>query len=245
MNRILFAATLAASFQAGSMALAETSPQSMGADARVRSVLYNPVDVVVLDTHLRINTAIELGAGERIDSVLLGDSEAFEVEVLSNRTTVSIKPVIAGAQTNMTIYTSRRTVSFAISEGRTRTPTYRVVLRYPDTSPARPSRVVSGSRDIGYAWSGDDALRPLKVWNDGQATYFAFPANMRPSIFGVDANGYKVTLNSGTRGSVVLVAGLRSAYAIRIGDQVTCIERVAGGVTTSAPEIQALAAMEF
>ena len=118
MNRILFAATLVASLQAGSMALAETSPQSMGADARVRSVLYNPVDVVVLDTHLRVNTAIELGAGERIDSVLLGDSEAFEVEVLSNRTTVSIKPVIAGAQTNMTIYTSRRTVSFAISEGR-------------------------------------------------------------------------------------------------------------------------------
>ena len=68
---------------------AEVAPASMGADARVRSVLYSPVDVIRLDTQLRVNTAIELGAGERIDSVLLGDSEAFEVEVLSNRTTVS------------------------------------------------------------------------------------------------------------------------------------------------------------
>jgi len=97
-----------------SVSTAEIAPASMGADARVRSVLYNPVDVIRLDTHLRVNTAIELGAGERIDSVLLGDSEAFEVEVLSNRTTVSVKPLIAGAETNMTIYTGRRTISLSI-----------------------------------------------------------------------------------------------------------------------------------
>ncbi|MGA0542596.1 TrbG/VirB9 family P-type conjugative transfer protein [Neotabrizicola sp. VNH66] len=90
----------------------------------MRSVLYNPVDVTRLDTQLRVNTAIELG--ERIDSVLLGDSEAFEVEVLSNRTTVSVKPVIAGAETNMTIYTGRRTITLAISEGRSRNPIYRL-----------------------------------------------------------------------------------------------------------------------
>ena len=104
-------------------AFAEVAPASMGADARVRSVLYSPVDVIRLDTQLRVNTAIELGAGERIDSVLLGDSEAFEVEVLSNRTTVSIKPVIGGAETNMTIYTGRRTITLAISEGRSQNPT--------------------------------------------------------------------------------------------------------------------------
>ena len=49
-----------------SAASAEIAPASMGADARVRSVLYNPLDVIRLDTHLRVNTAIELGAGERI-----------------------------------------------------------------------------------------------------------------------------------------------------------------------------------
>ena len=109
---------LACAFGATTIGHAEVAPASMGADARVRSVLYNPVDVIRLDTHLRVNTAIELGAGERIDSVLLGDSEAFEVEVLSNRTTVSVKPLIPGAETNMTVYTGRRTISLSISEGR-------------------------------------------------------------------------------------------------------------------------------
>ena len=129
---------------------AEVAPASMGADARVRSVLYNPVDVIRLDTHLRVNTAIELGAGERIDSVLLGDSEAFEVEVLSNRTTVSIKPVIAGAETNMTIYTGRRTITLAISEGQSRNATYRLVLRYPETNTGRTSQsAVAPGRKYG------------------------------------------------------------------------------------------------
>lgn len=228
-------------------AIAEVSPASMGADARVRSVFYNPVDVVRLDTHLRVNTAIELGAGERIDSVLLGDSEAFEVEVLSNRTTVSVKPVIAGADTNMTIYTGRRVISLAITEGRSRSPTYRLVLRYPESSMARPARATTtqGLRDIGYAWSGDAALKPTHIWNDGEATYFAFAPGLRPSIFGVDARAREVTLNSGTRGSIVRVPGLRSAYSIRIGTQVLCIEREEGGVTTDPALLAKLQGWEF
>jgi type IV secretion system protein VirB9 len=224
---------------------AETAPASMGADARVRSVFYNPVDVIRLDTHLRVNTAIELGAGERIDSVLLGDSEAFEVEVLSNRSTVSVKPVIAGAETNMTIYTGRRTITLAISEGRSRNPIYRLVLRYPETASARPSRVAASSRDIGYAWSGDAKLKPVNIWNDGQATYFAFAPDLRPSIFGVDATGREVTLNSGTNGSVVRVPGLRDEYSIRIGTEVLCIERVEDGVTTDPALIAKLQGWEF
>ena len=229
------------------VATAEVAPASMGADARVRSVLYNPVDVIRLDTHLRVNTAIELGAGERIDSVLLGDSEAFEVEVLSNRTTVSVKPLIAGAETNMTIYTGRRTISLSISEGRSRNPTYRLVLRYPETGTSGTARstVAAGSRDIGYAWSGDETLKPVHIWNDGQATYFAFAPGLRPSIFGVDATGREVTLNSGTRGSIVRVSGLRSAYSIRIGTQVLCIERVDGGVTTDPALLAKLQGWEF
>ena len=227
--------------------LAETAPASMGADARVRSVLYNPVDVIRLDTTLRVNTAIELGAGERIDSVLLGDSEAFEVEVLSNRTTVSIKPLIAGAETNMTIYTGRRTIALYIREGRTQNPTYRLVLKYPETSTSRSTRPVvsASSRDIGYAWSGDEKLKPINIWNDGQATYFAFAPDLRPSVFGVDATGREVTLNSGTRGSIVRVPGIRDEYSIRIGTQVLCIQRVEGGVTTDAAVIAKLQGWEF
>jgi len=147
----------------------------------------------------------------------------------------------------MTIYTGRRTISLSISEGRSRNPTYRLVLRYPETGTGRTARstVAAGSRDIGYAWSGDETLKPVHIWNDGQATYFAFAPGVRPSIFGVDATGREVTLNSGTRGSIVRVSGLRSAYSIRIGGQVLCIERVDGGVTTDPAVLAKLQGWEF
>ena len=54
-----------------------------------------------------------------------------------------------------------------------------------------------------------------------------------------------VTLNSGTRGSVVRVAGVRDAYSIRIGKQVLCIERSPGGVTIERAIIDPLTMMEF
>lgn len=238
---------LASSLALALPVFAEVAPASMGADARVRSVLYSPVDVIRLDTQLRVNTAIELGAGERIDSVLLGDSEAFEVEVLSNRTTVSIKPVIGGAETNMTIYTGRRTITLAISEGRSQNPTFRLVLRYPETGGGKATKptVASGSRDIGYAWSGDEKLKPVHIWNDGQATYFAFAPGLRPSIFGVDGTGREVTLNSGTQGSIVRVPGLREEYSIRIGTEVLCIEHAEGGITTDPALLAKLQGWEF
>jgi type IV secretion system protein VirB9 len=145
----------------------------------------------------------------------------------------------------MTIYTGRRTITLAISEGHSRNPIYRLVLRYPESSSARPAKVAGGSRDIGYAWSGDEKLKPVNIWNDGTATYFAFAPGLRPSVFGVDATGREVTLNSGTNGSVVRVPGLRDEYSIRIGTEVLCIERVEGGVTTDPVLIARLQGWEF
>ena len=61
----------------------------------------------------------------------------------------------------------------------------------------------------------------------------------------MDATGREVTLNSGTRGSIVRVSGLRAAYSIRIGSQVLCIERVDGGVTFDPALLAKLQGWEF
>ncbi|APX26317.1 MULTISPECIES: TrbG/VirB9 family P-type conjugative transfer protein [Salipiger] len=228
-------------------ALAERAPQTMGQDARVRSVWYNPSDVIRVDTNLRTNTALELGRGERIEQVLLGDSEAFDVEVLSNRNTVSVKPVIGSAHSNMTIYTSRRAIAFVLTEGRSKTPTYRVAVKYPEDQPARTSSTPKaiGTRDTGYEYAGGGQARPKAVWNDGHATYFEFRQGVRPSIFAVDGEGYELTVNSQTRGRVVRVGGVAEAFTIRIGDEVICIRHVAGGKTVDPFILRSLAGKEF
>ena len=92
--------------------------------------------------------------------------------------------------------------------------------------------------DLSLLDAGDVDQTPLV---DGGA----FAPGLRPSIFGVDATGREVTLNSGTRGSIVRVSGLRSAYSIRIGGQVLCIEGVDGGVTTDPALLAKLQGWEF
>lgn len=245
MQRSFVAAfVVGVSFVLPSGILAERAPQTMGQDARVRDVIYSASDVIRVDTHLRVNTAIELGAGERINQVLLGDSESYEVEVLSNRNTVSVKPVVSGAATNMTIYTSRRAISFFLTEGRTQTPTFRVVVTFPADAPVAAARP-AGGRDLGYQLSGDSEIRPIRVWNDGTSTFFEFLGNIRPSVFGLNTEGFEITQNSQTRGTVVRVEGVRTAYAIRIGAEYICIRRVEGGFTTTETTLAALRALEF
>lgn len=230
-----------------SPAFAERAPRSAGADARVRTVMYNEVDVIRIDTQLRVNTAIELGKGERISQVLLGDSESYEVEVLSNRNTISIKPVIGKAHSNMTVYTNRRAIAFYLTEGASNTPTFRVTVQYPDERPARTVAAAGtpGSRDSGYSYSGKGEFRPVKVWNDGRNTFFEFTGETRPSIFGVNAQGYEVTTNSTTRGRIVKVTGISNEYSIRVGDQVICIKRIEGGAVYEAQIVAALQTKEF
>lgn len=227
-----------------SPAIAERKPRSMGADVRVRQVTYSPIDVVRVDTHQRVNTAIELGNGERISQVLLGDSESFEVEVLSNRTTISVKPVVARASSNMTIYTNRRAIAFYLTEGRTKSHTYRVVMNFPEET--RPSRTPApGPRDVAYQYAGDAPFRPVRVWNNGRHTYIELPSETRPSVFGINASGYETTTNSVTRGRIVRVAGIQSEYAIRIGDEVICVRRVEGREQDDPNLSATLAAKEF
>ncbi|MEQ8922491.1 MAG: TrbG/VirB9 family P-type conjugative transfer protein [Marinovum algicola] len=243
MTRLILTAVTAAALMT-TPAFAERAPVTMGQDARVRHVTFNASDVIRIDTHLRVNTSIELGPGERINQVLIGDSVSFEVEVLSNRNVVSIKPVEARTATNMTIYTNRRAVAFSLTEGRSKTHSFRVVVNFPEDRP-KHRQLTGGRRDLGYQYAGSGDLRPLRVWNDGRSTFFEFRPGLRPSIFGLNGKGYEITLNSQTRGEIVRVPGIRDAYTIRMGETFVCITRDTGGFTDEPATVAALRQREF
>lgn len=234
----------AAVFGTAAPAIAERLPHTIGKDARVRHVTYSASDVIRVDTHLRVNTAIELGQGERISQVLLGDSESYEVEVLSNRNIISVKPVVARASSNMTVYTNRRAIAFHLTEGRGRHHSFRIVLQYPDARPNKPA-AATGTRDTGYQFSGKANFRPLRVWNNGRHTFFEFRNDTRPSVFGVNAAGYETTTNSASKGRIVRVSGVQSEYSVRIGEEVICIRRIQNGTIVSQSTVAALSGKEF
>lgn len=225
---------------------AERLPSRAGPDARIQVVNFHASDVVRINTALVTNTAVEFDRGESVRSVLVGDSESFEVHVLSSANVISIKPIVARAATNMTVYTDRRSYSFYMTEGSGQPP-FRVMFNYPEArrQSAAPAPNYGLARDMAYQWRGNaPEILPVRVWNNGEATFFEFRGETLPSIFAVDSRGNERSVNSTTMGNVVRVRGTGTEFTLRYGDAWLCIRRVEGQQVFDAALIRDLAAKE-
>lgn len=211
---------------------AETGPRSIGADPRIKQYTYSPTTVYRLDVAMKIITSIEFAGGESIDSVLMGDSESWEVIRLQSGNVLAVKPLIAGARTNMTVYTSQRSYTFELRAVPARAGSaslnYRIDFRYPDQERAKATRQQAAAarpRDPNYYLAGQvTAFRPVAVHDDGRTTTFVFPENApRPAIFRVDSQGRESIVNLRETGNSVVVTGTSDRWTLRIGEEELCI----------------------
>ena len=243
MALVLALAVGATGVLAPSLVAAEATPRGGTTDDRIRTAVYDPDQVYVIETDLAHATTIRLGPGERFAAVAVGDTESFQVDPIPELgNVITIKPHVAGASTNMTVITDGRSYNFHLREGRSRAQFFEVRFTYPGggrgagdetaklpggavrtTAGATPSGTVNG----GYLASGSQDFRPTQVWDDGRHTYFRFAASARqPAIFKADAQGRERTVNwTQMDEDVVRVRGLSRDWTLRIGEEAICIRR--------------------
>ena len=70
---------LALTFLAPLTAVAENSPTPGPTDARVRTIVYNPRDVVDILGHYGYQTLVRFADYEQIENISIGDSLAWQV----------------------------------------------------------------------------------------------------------------------------------------------------------------------
>ncbi len=75
-------------------------------DARVRTVVYNPRDVVKITGHYGFQTLIQFADYERIENISIGDSLSWQVVPNDQRNLLFVKPIEENAETNLTIVTA-------------------------------------------------------------------------------------------------------------------------------------------
>lgn len=233
---LIVAASLVARALVPASVSAETQPRSIGADARIKQFTYSKDTVYRLDLAMKFITSIEFLPGESIDSVLMGDSESWQVTRLQSGHVLALKPLIAGARTNMTVYTSQNTYTFELRA--TSAPagssalSYRIGFRYPERETARAAsqrREQARPRDPNYYVAGRAPFRPVAVYDDGRRTYFEFPRDApRPAIFRVDEAGRESIINVRETETGSVVTGASDRWTLRIGDEEICVahERV-------------------
>ena len=211
---------------------AETRPRPFPQDSRIRSFTYDEHEVYRLDTYMRFITAIEFAPGENIESVQMGDSESWQIVRLDRGDILSVKPLIEGAYTNMTVYTNLRPYTFELRsrQGQVGSPdlNYRVSFRYPeDEARVRNAAIERAERPKNYdyyAAGNAPAIKPVQVYDDGKRTVFVFPDNARrPGIFLVSPDGRESIVNVRHDANASIVDRVSDRWTIRIGDEEICV----------------------
>ncbi|MBI1682312.1 TrbG/VirB9 family P-type conjugative transfer protein [Caulobacter hibisci] len=225
MKRSLLALSLALGVAAP--ALAQTVAPAVvhaAADPHIRTFAYDPDRVQRLTGVMGFQTMIEFGPDERIENVSIGDALGWQVTPNKRATLLFLKPVDRAPATNMTVVTDRRRYVFELSVAPAKASTadaaYVVRFRYPPVAveapppPAKPAAPIA--HNSAYSVQGATGLAPSRIFDDGRATYFAWPQQADlPAIFVVGADGAEGLANAVVKDGYLAVDRIAPRFVLR------------------------------
>ena len=210
-------------------ALATETPRPGAIDSRIRTVAYDPDQVVRLTGYFGIQTMLEFAADERIENVSIGDAMGWQVTPNKKANLLFLKPLDRTAATNMTVVTDRRRYVFELvvagPKASTKDLAYVVRFLVPQPvpvmvsappPPAPPAPPVA--KNSAFTVKGDTAIQPTRIFDDGKATYFAWPEQADlPAVFVVNADGVEGLANAVVRDGYLVVDQLAPRFVLRSG----------------------------
>lgn len=218
----------------GALALplaAETKPKAGSHDARVTYATYVEGQVYAITTRLRTVTLVEVGAGEKIQSVAIGDLESFKIDRLEAANLFIIKPVIAGASTNITVETNQHIYFLSVTESSKAATNFSVKFTVPGSSAGGNQAekfVAPAAPQMAYTilkHGKRPEFTPVSVSDDGRKTYFTIPAGAPiPTIFRADDAGKEYSVNAAVKGTTITVSTRSARWVLRYDDKYVCIQ---------------------
>jgi type IV secretion system protein VirB9 len=199
-----------------------------GGDPRVQTVEYRADQVVSLEVAPGYQLMLEFAPDERIESVAVGDSAAWQVTPNRGGDRVFVKP-LQSLPSNLTVVTSARLYAFELSPlfGPSASMAYVVRFTYPaaETESADAGPAALAGR---YRLSGARALRPSRISDDGRHTYIEWPRESAlPAVYALDERGHEALVNGMMRDDLYVIDAVVPRLVFRIDRDVARAERVA------------------
>jgi type IV secretion system protein VirB9 len=208
---------------------AALDPVPSGGDPRLRVVGYDPLQVVNIRAVLGYQMMIEFDPAERIENVAIGDSLGWQVIPSRKANLLFLKPMERAPATNMTVVTDLRRYAFALSVrpgvARPDDPDVIYSLRFEYPAPAAPIVEAAAPppappEDVNHAYSYEGSAQnlPVRIFDDGRATYFRFAADASyPAIFAVEADKSEAVVNFHSSQGYLVVDRLARGFVLRRG----------------------------
>lgn len=213
-------------------------PRSIATDSRIRTVRYSENEIYQFIGHYGFQSSIEFAADEKVQTVSVGDSMAWMINPSGNR--LFLKPIEQNALTNMTVLTDKRSYIFELHAEETKNIRDKEMVfslrfiypmdeladsgvsqfeEFPDIED-HPERF-----NFNYTLRGSDLIEPIRIFDDGQFTYFEFRDKNAeiPAFFRVNAAMEEELINFRKRGNYIVVERVSSRYTLRRGPDVLCV----------------------
>jgi type IV secretion system protein VirB9 len=216
-------------------------PRFLGTEKKFRSYIYNPNDVYRYVGHYTYQGFIEFEEGETISTISMGNPSLWLFENLGNR--LFLKPVGEDhSETNMTVISNKRVYHFELMAKEAKGITdkdliFVVKFAYPDekdkniveftksTPTDEPDMRDLSLYNFNYQYTGEPAIAPIKVFDNGEFTYFQFAKRNAeiPAVFTVDAEGFESLVNFRSAGSYIIVERVSPQFTLRNGNDIVCV----------------------
>ncbi|WP_157213353.1 TrbG/VirB9 family P-type conjugative transfer protein [Rhizobium sp. CF122] len=217
---------------------AARTPLAGRLDPRVTSVVYRPDDVVRVFATYGISTMIIFDEDETFETIAVGDTDSWDIVAADKANILFVKPKAKNVATNMNVVTTKRIYYLELNDyaPEDNKKVFGIRFVYPDknlnaslrkqaearASYPNMSGIDKANVNIDYSFSGDPALKPLMIFDDGKKTFFKF-AQKVPAVFAVNSDFTETLLNFRREGDYIVVDGTASQYTLRDGNQWTCI----------------------
>jgi len=248
MNKYIITLLIALSFTS---VTAQKVPREGRLDPRIKTVEYQETQVYNINAHFMQTTMVVFAEDETIVHVSFGDPVAWSAPTVNNY--ISLKPLLKKADTNMNILTKNitsgkiRSYAFELNAKesnsiKNRAGTFMMKFAYPEDDMRKQmvklqkqqkyknAAVVLDRKtsaedwNMEYTYSGNTGLVPVRVFDDGEFTYFKFPKNMdTPAIFLVADDQSESVINFHVKGEFVVVQRTGKQFILRDGNKATCV----------------------
>lgn len=188
---------------------AEVTPVPIGSDPHIQSVLYDPQEVVALNVTSGFAVTVVFSPDERIETVTVGDSAGWQVQVNRRADALVVKPVGYAPSTNLTVMTDQRSYNFTLATSSTTGSVNPYLLRFTYVSPEPADGSQAQDTQTGYSLKGALELRPEAMSDDGEFTSIIWPADVAiPAIYSVDDSGQLALVNGAVRDGAFVIEGV-------------------------------------
>jgi type IV secretion system protein VirB9 len=196
-------------------------------DPRIQTIAYDSGRIYPLEVASGYTLMIALANGERVETMAVGDSTAWQVSANKRGDAIFIKRNHYGTTTNLTVITDVRTYVFELLGAVTERTTPLVIrFSYPEAIKA----AVPMAQDdvvVRYRLSGARSLRPSVINATNNLTTLAWPLGTAvPAVFQVNADGTESLVNGTFVDDQMVIQGMPPKLLFRSGKLLATAKQV-------------------